>query len=273
VPHRRHKRMYVPRFTALGLVLLGCVAATPVHAQYAEPNITFFYPLLTRRPVIERELEIKLEHAKGQGGRETEAALALEWPILPRLQVELEVPFVFNKPDDAPVLAGFGDVTLEAKLQVWKSVQYRTLGAFGLEQRFPSGSRARGLGGDHTIEPFLTGGIALGPFDVLGEVAYEWVLNGEEHPHEQDFTARLAVGYPVSWWCRPLLELVTVTQTRGPATPAGETALLHKTQVSLVPGFNIRPRPGITVRVGVEVPVTTAKAFDYRFLSALVVEF
>jgi hypothetical protein len=29
----------------------------------------------------------------------------------------------------------------------------------------------------------------------------------------------------------------------------------------------------MTLRVGVEVPVTTAKPFDYRFLSALVVEF
>jgi len=40
-----------------------------------------------------------------------------------------------------------------------------------------------------------------------------------------------------------------------------------------VPGFNIRPRPGMTFRAGVQVPVTTAKAFDYQFLSALVVEF
>jgi len=273
VPHLGHERANVSRFIALGLALLGWVAATPAQAQYAEPNLTFIYPLLTRRPVIERELELKLEHAKGLGAQETEAAAALEWPLLPRLQIELEVPFVVNAPDDAPTLAGFGDVTLEAKLQVWKSVQYRTLGALGLEQRFPTGSSARGLGGAHSLEPFLTAGIALGPFDLLGEVAYEWVLNGEERPREQDFTARLALGYPVSWWLRPLLELVTVTQTRGPATPAGETALLHKTQVSLVPGFNIRPRPGMTVRVGVEVPVTTAKAFDYRLLSALVVEF
>jgi hypothetical protein len=254
-------------------VLLGWVAVFPAHAQYAEPNITFFYPLLTRRPVIERELELNLEHATGGGGRETAATLAVEWPLLPRFQVELDVPFVVNAPEDAPTLAGFGDVTLEAKLQVWKSVQYRTLGAIGLEQRFPTGSRARGLGGDHTLEPFFTAGMALGPFDVLGEVAYTWFLNGEARPREQDVTARLAIGYPVSWWCRPLLEVATVTQTRGPATPTGETALLHKTQVSLVPGFNLRPRPGITVRVGVEVPVTTAKAVDYRVLSGLIMEF
>ena len=42
------------RIAAVGLVLLVCGAVTPAYAQYAEPNITFFYPLVTRRPIIER---------------------------------------------------------------------------------------------------------------------------------------------------------------------------------------------------------------------------
>src|SRR5712692_3339733 len=229
------------RFVAAGLVLVACCVAAPAYAQYVEPDITFFYPLVTRRPIIERELEFSLTHTKGLDARETEATLAIEWAILPRLQFEVEVPFTFLDPDEGKVIAGFGDIELQAKLQVFKSVQYRTLVAFGLEYKLPSGSRARGLGGEHAIEPFLTAGMALGPFDLLGEVAYEWVLNGEERPREQDFTARVAIGYPVSWWCRPLVEFVTVTQTRGPASKEGETALLHKTQVSVVPGFNIRP--------------------------------
>ena len=107
--------------------------------------------------------------------------------------------------------------------------------------------------------------------NLVGEVAYEWVLNGDDRPREQQFTARLAVAYPAARWFTPLLELATATQTRGPTAP--ETSLLHKTQVYLVPGCNVRPRPGMTLRVGVQVPVTTAKAFDYRFHSALVVEF
>jgi hypothetical protein len=259
------------RFAAVGLVLLVCCAAAPAYAQYDEPDITFFYPLVTRRPIIERELEFKLMHTKGLDARETEATLAIEWAILPRLQFEVEIPFTFLDPDEGKVVAGFGDIELQAKLQVFKSVQYRTLVAFGLEYKLPSGSRARGLGGEHALEPFLTAGIALGPFDLIGEVAYEWLLNGDERPREQEFTARLAIAYPASRWFTPLLELVTVTKTRGPADD--EEALLHKTQVYLVPGFNIRPRPGVTFRAGVQVPVTTAKAFDYRFHSALVVEF
>src|SRR5712691_2486082 len=259
------------RFVATGLVLVACCVAAPAYAQYVEPNITFFYPLVTRRPIIERELEVTLNHTKGLDARATEASLALEWPIFPRLQFEVEVPFAVLDPNEGKTVAGFSDIALQAKLQVFKSVQYRTLVAFGLESRLPSGSRARGLGGEHALEPFLTAGMALGPFDLLGEVAYEWVLNGDGHPREQEFTARLAIGYPASRWFTPLLELVTVTKTRGPADD--DEALLHKTQVYLVQGFNIRPRPGVTFRAGFQVPVTTAKAFDYQFLSALVVEF
>jgi hypothetical protein len=264
------------RIAAVGLALLVCGTVAPAYAQYAEPNITFFYPLVTRRPIIEREFEFGLAHAKGREARETEATMAIEAPILPRLQFEVEVPFLFLNPDEGKAVAGFGDIELQAKLQVFKSVQYRTLVAFGLESRLPSGSRARDLGGEHSIEPFLTAGTVLGPFDIIGEVAYEWVLNGDEHPHEQEFTARLAIAYPLSRRFAPLLELVTVTQTRGPAADIAETeeaSLLHKTQVYLVPGFNFRPRPGMTFRAGVQIPVTTAKAFDYQVLSALVVEF
>jgi len=265
------------RFAAAGLALLVCCGAAPAYAQYEEPNISFFYPLVTRRPLTERELEFKLNHTKGLDARETEAALAVEWPILPRLQFEVEVPFVVVDPNEGKAVAGFSDIELQAKLQVFKSVQHRALVAFGLEYKLPSGSRARGLGGEHAIEPFLTAGMAIGPFDLIGEVAYEWVLNGAERPREQEFSASLAVAYPASRWFIPLLELVTVTQTRGPAgierEGGGEEALRHKTQVYLIPGFNMRPRPGMTLRVGVQVPVTTAKSFDYQFLSAVDIEF
>ena len=250
------------RIAAAELVLLVCGAVAPAYAQYAEANITFFYPLATRRPIIERELEFGLTHTKGLDARETEATTVIEFPILPRLQFEVEVPFIVLNPDEGKVVAGFGDIELQAKLQ---------LVAFGRESKRASEPEARGLGGEYAIEPFLTADIALGPFDLIGEVAYEWLLNGDEHPREQEFTAPLAIAYPASQWFTPLLELVTVTTTRGLADD--EEGLLHKIQVYVVPGFNIRPRAGVTFCAGFQVPVTTAKAFDYRFLGALVVEF
>jgi hypothetical protein len=52
-----------------GWCFLVCGAVTPAYAQYAEPNITFFYPLVTRRPIIERELEFQLNYTKGLDAR------------------------------------------------------------------------------------------------------------------------------------------------------------------------------------------------------------
>src|SRR5262245_63459573 len=97
------------RIATVGLVLLVCGAVTPAYAQYTEPNITFFYPLVTRRPIIERELEFKLNYTKGLDAREIEATAALEFPIVPRLQFEIEVPFLVLNPDEGKVVAGFGD--------------------------------------------------------------------------------------------------------------------------------------------------------------------
>jgi hypothetical protein len=136
---------------------------------------------------------------------ETEATAAIEFPNSAAFTVRGRSPFLFLDPDEGKVVAGFGDIELQAKLQVFKSVQYRAWWPLGWSRKLASGSAARGLGGEYAIEPFLTAGIALGPFDLIGEVAYEWILNGDEHPREQEFTARLAIAYPVSRWFTPLL--------------------------------------------------------------------
>src|SRR5262245_56795360 len=133
---------------AVGLVLLVCGTVAPAYAQYAEPNITFFYPLVTRRPIIERELEFGLTHTKGLDARETEATAAIEFPILPRLQLEVEVPFLFLNPDESEAVAGFGDIELQDKLQVFKSVQHRTPVYCGLQYKLASGYAARGRVGE-----------------------------------------------------------------------------------------------------------------------------
>lgn len=244
------------------LALLVLVpAASAVAADYEEANIEFLYPVVTRRPVIERELEFKIEHEKGREGRATELAAAIEWPILPRWQVELEFPFVIRDPGDSPTVGGLSDITLENKVLLYKSVESRLLVAAGVEVKVPSGSERRGLGGELAVEPFMTAGIALGPVDLLGEVAYEWVLEPERG---EQLTTGLALGYPAWRRFTPFLELRTVTPTRGDD---------RRTQVYLVPGFNVRPRAGVTIRLGVQVPVTDAKEFDYQIRSAVVWEF
>jgi len=177
----------------IALVLLAVplvFAARPARAQDSYQNVSYFYPLRTRRPVIERELELRVEHANGAEGRTTEAAAALELPIMPRWQVELEVPLVFNDPRDGPSQGGVGDVSLETKVAVWQSLEWLSQVAIGVEGRFPTGSERRGLGGEASVEPFVTGGIALGDFDVLASVAYEFNVNANvAGPNEQELSA------------------------------------------------------------------------------------
>src|SRR6266478_4972576 len=122
-----------------------------------EPDIEFFYPVVTRRPVIERELELRVKHEKGRDGRETEMAAAIELPLLPRWQIELEVPVVITDPRDGTSAAGFGDLAVENKFLLWKSVEHRALVAAGFELTLPSGSERRGLGGEFAVEPRLGG--------------------------------------------------------------------------------------------------------------------
>ena len=145
----------------LAVLFLGL--SVSARAQDEEPDIDFFYPLVMRRPVIERELELRLLHEKRRDGRETDVAGGVELPILPRWQVELTVPLIFTDPREGAAQGGVGDLELENKVQLLKSIEHRVLVAVGFELRMPSGSERRGLGGEAAVEPFLAAGIALVP--------------------------------------------------------------------------------------------------------------
>jgi Putative MetA-pathway of phenol degradation len=253
--------------------LLAVLLLAPISAWADEdPDIRFFYPIVTRRPVIERELELGFQGTGSREGRTSQVSGALEWPMTPWWQIEVEAPLVIRHPLDGVSTAGPGDLTVENKFMLWKSIQHLVAVAGGFELQLPSGSERRGLGGEFGIEPFLTAGTALGPLDVMTEVAYEWNLNNVRGQREQELTANLAVGWPVSRWFTPLLEVNTVTMIQG-AVEEDSPTLRGRTQIYLTPGFNIRPLPGVTLRAGVELPTSGARAFDYRVRSALVWEF
>ena len=138
------------------VIALLLLSTLPARAEDEEPNIEFFYPVVTRRPVIERELELNVRHEKGRGGRETETAGAIELPLLPWWQLEVEVPLVFTDPRDGPSEGGFGDLAVQNKFLLWKSVEHRALVAGGFELTLPSGSERRGLGGTAAVRPFMS---------------------------------------------------------------------------------------------------------------------
>jgi outer membrane putative beta-barrel porin/alpha-amylase len=247
-----------------------CALGGPARAQDEEPDLEFFYPVVTRRPVIERELEFRMQAEKSSGGTEYTFVGALEYPIFSWWQVELEIPIVSSRPKDESSQAGVGDITLENTFRVWKSVEQRALVAAGFELTLPSGSRSRGLGGDFAIEPFVTAAMGLGPLDVIAELHYEWQLNhpAEAGHRDQQIAGNVAVAYPWHRLFTPFVELNTVALVQG-----NDRSLRGHTQVYATPGFNVRPLPGMTIRAGVLLPVTETREFDWTVHAGIVWEF
>src|SRR3989442_9032018 len=155
-------RIPMKRFTLVLLALSVVLVVRPARAQDGIQNVAFFYPLRTRRPVIERELEVRVEHAKTADGRVTEAAAAVELPILPRWQVEIEVPLIFREPREGAAQGGVGDLRVENKVMVWQSLDWLAPGAVGGGGPAPTGSERRGPRGRRRPWPFRPRGARPG---------------------------------------------------------------------------------------------------------------
>jgi hypothetical protein len=245
----------------LALLLFASEALADEDEEGEETGVERFYPIVTRRPVVEREIEVEVEHTKGRDGRETDLAAALELPILPRWQVELEVPFVIADPRHGDTEAGAGDLALENKILLYHAPEHDLRVAAGATLVMPSGSEDPVLGGDLAVEPFLTAGAAVGPLAAIGEASYEWTL---DPVHEERVSTGLALAWSVTDWLTPFGEVRTVTPTHG-----AERA----SQAYLVPGLNLHPLPGVTTSVGVQLPVTGARDFDHQVRGLVVWEF
>jgi hypothetical protein len=232
-----------------------------------EVELEDFFPLVTRRPALEREIELRVLYDKSRRGRETSTVLALDYLLLPRWQLELSVPVVFSDPRGGPALQGVGDVAVENKVVVTGPGESPAM-AVGLELVLPSGSRDRGLGGHFTISPFVAGGLALGRTYLVAHLEYDWGISGPDR-REQNVIASAAAGHRLRHLI-PLVELSVSTQTREPTIrEPGERRTLGRPLVTVTPGFNWEITRATTVGLGVQLPLTHAPAFDYRVLASL----
>lgn len=245
------------------LLLLPLVAAAPrAHGQ--EAGLDAFFPLVTRRPVVEREVELGARHQRGAAGRETAATLSLDWIPLTRWQVSLSVPAVFTDPGDRAPAGGVGDLQLETKVVLPGAARGPHVAA-GVALTLPTGDRGRGLGGETAVAPFLTAGAARGPFYLVGELGYRWeVARGRA----QDATAGLATGYRAHPRVIPLVELTAASRLRRGDDERGAPPL-ERAQLYLAPGVNVLVRENTTLGVGVQLPLTSARAFDYALVGSL----
>ncbi len=251
---------------AVGAVLIASPAAGDDTAPLALDD---FFPLVTRRPVLERELEVRVSSTKRRDGRETAIAPALAMPIVSWWQLTLEMPVVFMEPRSGNGADGAGDLELESKFLVFKSSDSRTQLSTGFSLTLPTGSERRDLSGQLAIEPFLSAGTMRGRSYLVAEIAYSWSLNnGGPHPKDQTLTAGVAAGYAVRAWLIPLLELTTVTRVGGSPQP-GDRDRRGQPQLYIGPGVNVQLLREVTLGIGVQLPVTNARTFDYALHGTL----
>lgn len=202
---------------------------------------------------------------------------SLQYAPVPSFGVKLAIPFAVRDPRDTkPTVGGIGDVSLMAKYApLILPAQQFALGG-GLKLTFPTGSERRELGGMLAVAPFLAAGKGLGPFSLQADVFYSWQLNrgptiraeeeGEESirpEREQVVTANLTGTYSPLERLGLILELNSVTMIRG------EDPLRERVQLYLTPGVSVEPAKGWNLRGGIQLPITSAKAFEYNLIVIL----
>jgi hypothetical protein len=212
------------------------------------------------------------------------------------LQVAASLPYDFistRSPNQATAAtSGVADLTTEVQVTFLQSQTLQLVLAGGLGVGMPTGSASNGTGGQWTLTPFLSAGQILGPVQLLADVGYQAELRTMPD-RQQRLLYDVAVGYPVlDGKLFPFLEL------NGSYTFTGPGDLRHRGQVVLTPGVRITPggwlpipaeraqakavesvpagKPWweqLSIAVGLQLPVTASRDFEWALTSALKLDF
>ena len=245
------------RAVLAGVLLLTVAMPARAHDRN-DPEPSFFDPLVTLAPGISRELDLLFEHTRAVNERLTLMSAKLQYPVLPWLQWSVEMPALLLDPDKGDSTAGAGDLVLGFQAAVQKSPRRQAELDVGVELTLPTGS-TRLLAGSTAVRPFVSGAIKLGPFDVISNVSHLWVVAGPVSG-VQLFQANAALGYPLGR-VTPFVELCLVQPTHGTSD--------HRSQVYVVPGLEVFLPSNLSLSLGVQLPVTSARLFEQRVLGFL----
>jgi hypothetical protein len=246
----------------LRALAVACLALSRTVAFAADDPPPFFDPVLTISPGITREVDVLFDHIRGSSGRLTQSSLRLQYPVQSWLQFSLEMPIVVLDRDSESSTAAAGDVLLAGQAMAWAPSGRPVEIDLGLELILPTGDSDL-LGGSTALRPFAAVGIKLGPFDVLGNLSYQWIISGPVAGTEL-LQASVAVGY-LARSIAPFTELTLTKPVRGP-TDLGP-------QVAVLPGIELFLPWNITLSIGVQLPLGPARASDQRILGFLKLPF
>lgn len=250
---------------ALVIILSGAAAA--------QAPLDFAHTLLVKRPLMEREVESQVSFRSGSSGRETVGTVALDLPLLPRWQIELALPVLSVQPTDAPSATGIGDLALENKFLLWAPPDRPLMFSAGVDVVMPTGSIDRHLGGTSGVAPFAVVGTKVVGVDILADITYQWLFDvGSPGRDTQIAQSTIAMARAVRPWLTPFIEMRVTTQVTGSELSTGPR-VLDRPQLTFTPGLNITLARGRTLLLGIEIPVTHARTFDYGPRLGLVWDF
>src|SRR3989338_389889 len=136
--------------------------------------------------------------------------------------------------------------------------------------------RQCGLGGVLARALCVAVGKGLGPFSVQADASYSWqptrprTIEAEEEDEprvrpdrQQQVTANLTATYS------PVAALALIVELNSVTAVTGDDALNERVQLYVTPGVSAEPAQGWNLRAGIQLPVTSARAFDYNLIVIL----
>lgn len=264
----------IGRAVVVALLLLGFDAVPPAVGD----EVSLPPTLVTEGALPATELEAVFQASKSKTERTYELAPSFQWSPIPSFGLKLVVPLDGRDPrGPESSTGGIGDIGLVVKYAPLILPAQQLAVAGGIRLILPTGSERRGLGGTFDVGPFVAVGKGLGPLSVQVDAGYGWQLNEPEpiEPEEEGgerlkahkehgATANVAVTLSPIARLGLILELNSVTRVGGE-----NDGLNERVQLYLTPGLAVEPGEGWNLRAGVQLPLTSARQFDYNLIVIL----
>ena len=254
---------------SIAVVLLLCLANNGLsHEEGSHISDAMIDPIRVHHAHIEDKQRLNLSFIKGhenEAGNDVflhSVELAFRWTDDFRWGSEILIPYA----NTGGMGEGFGDIDLQVIKYAFVNQPESILTAvFGME--LPTGSKSRGLGGkDTSVEAALFSDQAYGNWYWGLNLEFGTVVDGED---ASEFELATALAYSFldgeksSSACGVvpalLFEFVSETPLSGPEEGIDVA--------TVVPGFHLWfPDSDLSLRFGVELPVTTDKENDRVFL-------
>ena len=286
--------------------------AAPGGAEAPEADLDFSDLLYVRNPLPGTDVEVgyRFERISGRTDagsaltHKNEVSLALSLAATEWLGLSVEMPYQFlsiRPANGSPStrVDNLGDLTAEGFVTLLRDPGRRLAVAAGLDVGVPTGSVRDGTGGQWTLTPFENAGMMLGPVQLLADVNYMAELRSlpDAGPRKQELMLNLGVAYPVAGsWVLPFLTL------NGAYAFSGPSEIRHRGQLYLSLGARIGPAAvagasgtdeppadaksaagqessaepwwkRLSLAIGPQFPLTSAREFDWGITTALKLDF